>query len=134
MRIVQSWFNIHKVLIFGFLTAIALPVYDLISKHETDTMTVILAVATAAIAFIGRNMRGKWVTIIGIVGSTIITKFTETHGVGIDWRALVLQILIQAIALATPAPKSIGYEHTDIIQEAKREGEQIEPTVAPPKP
>ncbi len=131
MNNIKYWLNAHKVLLIGLITAIAMPVYDLIQNGETSTKVIVLAAATALISWLGRNMRGQWVTIVGILGSTVVTKLGE-EGEVLNWKAVALQVIIQMLALATPAPKSRGYEETDIIMEAKREGELIEPTVAPP--
>ena len=127
----KIWFNNYKVLILGFISAIAMPLYELQTTGQTSPKILLLAASTAAITWISRNLRGQWFTIAGLVGSSLITALTD--GV-INWRAVVLQILIQIIGVALPPAKSVGYERTAIIMETKKEGEQAVPTEAPPAP
>lgn len=131
----ETWFNKHKVLIIGLLMAIALPINDLITTGETSKKVIIISAATAALAFLSRNIRGQWATIIGLIGTTLATYLTMVQtGQQISWSQIVLQFVIAVLAAIAPPAKSRGYENTPLIATAKKEGERLTPTSAPPQP
>lgn len=131
----NTFFGKYKVLIIGLLSAIALPVYDLIQHGETSTKVIVMAAAAALTAYLSRNLRGQAGTIAAIVGTMLATYVTQDQtGQPISWAQIFLQGVILYLGAASAPPKSRGYEHSDIIMEAKKEGEAIVPTPAPPAP
>lgn len=129
----KEWFNAHKVLILGLLASVALPINDLITQGETSTKVIVFSAITAILTFLARNLRGQWVTIAGILGTTFTYYITMDSTGNIEWGKIIMFVVMQVFAIVAPPAKSRGYEHTDIIAEAKAEGEQIKPTTAPPK-
>ncbi len=131
----SDWFTKNKVLIIGLLSAIALPIYDLISKGETSTKVIVMAAAVALTSYLSRNLRGQWQSISAIVGTVLATYITqEQTGNPISWAQLIMQGIVLFLGASSAPAKSIGYEHTPVIMEAKKEGEAITPTPAPPAP
>lgn len=131
----QEWFTKNKVLIIGLLSAVILPIYDLISKGETSTKVIIMAAAVALTAYLARNLRGQWQTIAGIVGTVLATYIAQqTSGQSVSWLQLIMQAVVLFLAASSSPAKSIAYERTPVIAEAKRQAEAAVPTTAPPKP
>lgn len=131
----SDWFTKNKVLIIGLLSAIALPVYDLVSKGVTSTMDIAMAGAVALTAYLSRNLRGQWQTIATAVGTVLATYLTQqSTGHPISGFQLVMQFIVLFLGASAAPAKSIGYEKTSVIMEAKKEGETIVPTAAPPPP
>lgn len=130
----SEWFTKNKVLIIGLASAIALSLYELVSKGETSTKVFIVSAAVAITSFLSRNLRGQWQTIAAIIGTVLATYIAQDQTGNVSWAQLFLQGIILFLGASSSPAKSIGYEKTPVIAEAKKEGEQIAPTVAPPKP
>lgn len=125
----KEWFDKNKVLIIGLLSAIALPIYDLISKGETSTKVIVMAAAVALTSYLARNLRGQWQTIAGIVATVLATYIAqEQSGQPISWTQLILQGVILFLGASSSPAKSLGYEKTATIVAAKSEGEKAIPT------
>lgn len=127
-----DWFTKNKVLIIGLASAIALPVYELISKGDTSSKIIITAVAVALTSYLARNLRGQWQTIASIVGTVLATYIVQDQTGNVSVAQLIMQFIILFLGASSAPAKSIGYEHTPVIMEAKKEGESIVPTPAPP--
>lgn len=128
----SNWFSKNKVLIIGLLSAIALPIYDLVSKGETSTKVIIMAAAVALTSYLSRNLRGQWQTIAAIVATVLATYIAQDKAGTVSIWQLIMQFIVLFLGASSSPAKSIGYEHTTVIAEAKREGENIVPTPAPP--
>lgn len=130
----EKFFGNNKVVIIGFLTAVALAVSELIKGGESSTKVLIFSAAIAAASWLARNLRGQWATITGLLGSALSTYLTMVQAGTVSWSQLILTLVVSLLAVLSAPAKSIGYEHTDIIMEAKKEGELTNPTSAPPNP
>ena len=131
----KDFFNKNKVLIIGLLSAIALPIYDLVSSGETSLKVCVMAGLVALTSYLARNLRGQWATIAGAVGTMLATYITQDQsGQPISWAQIILQGVVLLLAATAPPAKSRGYEHTEVIVEAKAAGEAATPTLAPPQP
>lgn len=131
----KEFLHKNKVLIVGLLSAIALPVYELIQKGETSAKVIAMSAAVALTAYLSRNLRGQWGTIAGIIGTMLATYITQDQtGQPISWAQIVLQGVILFLAASSAPAKSVGYEQAPVIAQAKQEGEKAVPTIAPPPP
>lgn len=130
----NAFFDKYKVVILGLLISILQPLLEFITTNGITAKGVILCVIGAAFSWFARNFRGQFQTIVGIlqlalgnyVGGQALTTAVIVQ--------IVLQIIIAYLAASTSPIKSRGYEHTEIVVEAKREGEILVPTIAPPEP
>ena len=130
----KDFFNQHKVLIIGFLSAIFLPLQDLVNRGEISWQTGVTAFAVAATGYLARNLRGQWATISGILGTVVADYVAQsTSGKPVNVWQLVMTFVVLFLAASSSPAKSRGYEHTDTIVEAKAAGETLTPTLAPPK-
>lgn len=121
----QDWFTKNKVLIIGLLSAIALPIYDLISKGETSTKVIVMAGAVALTSYLSRNLRGQWQSIATIVGTVLATYIAQEQAGAVSWAQLIMQAIVLYLGASASPAKSVGYEKTPIIVEAKKEGDTI---------
>lgn len=125
----------NKVIIIGLLSAVALPVYDLINKGETSVKVLVMAGAVALTSYVARNMRGQWATIASSVGTMLATYLTQSEtGQPVTWVQLIGQGILLILGASAPPIKSIGYEQTKVISQAEAAGEKAVPTIAPPPP
>lgn len=132
----QSWFNRNKVLFIGLLSAVAVAMTPFVQTGDVgDTVTwaaIGYAAMLATIAFLGNAWRGQGATLFGVIGTALTTiSNLLVSGSDIPPRQFIIQVVLQtfiAFALAVgPDPKSRGYEHSQPIIEAKKEGEEIRP-------
>lgn len=129
----KDFLSKNKVLIIGLLSAIALPVYDLIKNGETSTKVLVMSAAVALTSYLSRNLRGQWQTIAATFGTMLATYMTQEAGEQpISWAQIIGQGIILFLAAASAPAKSIGYEKTPVIVAAKEEGEKIAPTPSMP--
>jgi hypothetical protein len=121
-----SWFDRNKVLLFGLLSTILLPLATFLKTGGVPAQVIVMTIAAAVLTFLARNLRGQWVSIMGIIGASLATYAAPT----VDWWALILEVLAAVGFVIAPPAKSIGYEKTTIIVQAKTQGEQIQPSSA----
>lgn len=129
-----SWFHKNKVLLIGLVMSVALPLSDLLNKGVTSTKVLVVAGLAAITSVLARNLRGQIGTLAGVIGTLLATYFTDSNNHPISWAQITLQAIILYFGASSAPPKSIGYERTAEIVEAKKQGELLVPTLAPPKP
>lgn len=133
----MNFFNKWKVLIIGMLLSIFGPVNDIITTGTTSVKVLIIAAIGGLISYIATDMRGQIQTIAGVFQLSLGTYLTMSSA-GPITRLQIAQIIVQTaiayLAASTGPMKSRGYEHSPIIVEAKKEGNELYPTVAPPNP
>ena len=126
----SEFLNKYKVIIFGCLSAIALTVSELFKTGETNVKVLVFAGIVVALSFLANNLRGQIATIIGLVGTAVVTYVTmQTLGT-ITWAQIIIEFIVALLAVFTPPAKSRGYESSYAIQQAKVEGENKQPSSA----
>jgi uncharacterized protein YcfJ len=130
-----SFWQKNQVLITSIASALIMflqPVID--SGQEIDWKVIGLGALAVVAGIIGNEFRGKGQSIAGILGA-IAYSYMEVMKTGeLSWDRFILSVVIGIAGLAAPPFKSIGYEKTDIIKQAKKEGELDVPTPIGPKP
>lgn len=121
----QEWFTKNKVLVIGLLSAIALPIYDLISKGETSTKVIIMSASVALTSYLARNLRGQWQTIFTIIGTVLATYIAQDQTGTVSIAQLIMQAIVLYLGASASPAKSIGYEKAPVIEAAKKEGDVI---------
>lgn len=130
----QNFFQKNKVFILGLLASISLILQEFIGQPEVDLKVIGFAVGMATLAFLAKEWRGQGLSIIGIVGN-LAGAFITVHETGnFSWLQFVLTGTVAIIAASAPDPKSRGYEHTETITQAKKQGEKIQPAALTNKP
>lgn len=130
----KNWINENKVFLAGLLTAVALTLTEILKAGETSIKLIVFAGFIAAASYLARNLRGQWATIAGLVGNGLAAYLTMLESGSVSWAQLILQFIIGMLAIIAAPAKSIGYEKSPIIEEARREGEVIKPSTAPKPP
>lgn len=129
----KKWFAEHKVFILGGLSAIAVVLQQFLGK-DVHWKVLLFAAMMAALAYLAKEWRGQGLSIVGIVGN-LAGVFVTIHQTGnFTWSQFAIQAIVAIISTAVPDPKSRGYEKTDIITTAKKEGEEINPASLTAKP
>lgn len=123
----KQYFQSNKVFIFGLLGAIAVTLQEFISDTGISFKVIGFAVLMAALSYLAKEWRGQGLSITGIAGNLAAVFITVYQNGEFTWVQFALQAVIAIIATASPDPKSIGYEKTDIITQAKIQGEKINP-------
>lgn len=121
----QSFFQRNKVLLLGLLGSIGLALSSFVGQAALEPKPLVYAVLTAALSFLANNLRGQWVSIAGILGTSLSTYITMEQTGNISWQQLLLQAVVALIAIVSPSGKSKGYEHTDEIVMAKIKGDKL---------
>lgn len=123
----NTFWDKNKVLLLGLLPAIAVVLQQFVGQPEVDFKVVGFAALIAALSYFAKEWRGQGLSILGIVG-TLSGAFVTIQQTGnFTWSQFALSALVAVISTAVPDPKSRGYENTEVIKEAKREGEIIQP-------
>lgn len=119
---IVAFFTTNKVFILGLLAAIAVVLQQFLAEPTVDWKTVGLAVGIAILSYVANLWRGQGVTILGIIG-TLAYVFVQNFasGVPLDWNKLILAALIAISFAVAPPPKSVNYEKSAVIVEAKEQ-------------
>lgn len=134
MQKVKGVLMANKVIIFGLLSAVAMTVQELSSEYATDYKVLALAAFVAAVSFLAKNLRGQWATIIGSVlpSLVVILDKVETH-TPITWGAMGSAMVLAFLGVVAPPAKSLSYETSPVVAEAKKEAAEIDASSEPPK-
>lgn len=122
----KQFFSKNKVLLTGLVSAVLMALYSFTVAPTTDWVIVGYSAFIAAGSFLANNLRGQWPTIIGVLLTSAATIY-ESYSTGVPLNAvhLIYTCAINiGLALVGP-PKSIGYERTGTIEQAKAEGDRI---------
>lgn len=132
----QSLWDKNKVFILGLLASIAVTLQQFVGQPDDDVKwkAVGFAVMMTVLSFLARNWRGQGLSIVGIIGNLAGVFVTIQETGQFSWIQFILQGSIAIIAAAGSDPKSRGYENTEVIKEAKKEGEAIRPAALTAKP
>lgn len=124
----------NKVLIIGLLSAVLLAVSELIKGGQSSTKVLIFSGLIAAAGFLANNLRGQVASIIGLLGNSLTVFLTMQQQGTVSWAQLLIQFMVGVLAILAAPAKSEGYEKTELIKEAKKEGEIIQPSPTLPNP
>lgn len=117
----------NKVFLVGLAGALALALQQFLGTPDVNFAAVGFAVLIAVLSFFAKEWRGQGVTILGIIG-TVSGVFVTLNQTGMfSWQQFFLTSVAAILAAVAPPPKSSGYEKSDLIKEAKAEGEEINP-------
>lgn len=118
----------YQVLIASVASALVIFLQQAIIAPEIDWKAIGLGAATIAAGIVGNELRGKGLSITGII-SAVAISFHELQTTGnLSLDRLILSIALQIGMLALPPFKSIGYEYAEEIKRAKIQGEADVPT------
>lgn len=117
----ENFFQKYQVLISGLAGALVLVLQQFISTAEVglDYKALILAALVAVGGYLGNALRGRGVSVAGIIG-VVGTTFATIQGTGhFTWAQFVLGITIGLLAIVAPPPKPATYETNKVIVQAK---------------
>jgi hypothetical protein len=123
-QLIAFW-DKNKVFILGLSSAIALSLQQFTDAETMDIKVIAFAGLMAALSFLAKEWRGQGLSITGIVGNAAYVFITLQQNGGFTWQQFILQTIILIVTIASPDPKSRGYENTPVITEAKILGEQL---------
>lgn len=132
----NTFWDKYKVFILGALGSIALAIEPFATNAPNDVKWKVVGFAAlmGLLSFFAKEWRGQGLSIIGVLGSLSAAFVTVYNTGNFTWNQFILQAIIAAIAAVGADPKSRGYENTDTIKDAKKEGEQITPAQFTAKP
>jgi membrane protein implicated in regulation of membrane protease activity len=125
----NTFWDKNKVFILGLLGAIAVTLEQFINNPDNDIKWKVVGFAAlmAVLSYLAKEWRGQSTSIIGILGSLAAAFVTVQNTGKFTWNQFILQAVVAVIAAVASDAKSRGYENTETIKSAKREGEQINP-------
>lgn len=117
----ETFFQKYQVLIAGLAGALVLVLQQFVSNAETqlDYRALGLAALVAIGGYLGNALRGRGVSvagILGVVGTTFATIQSSGH---FTWAQFGLGVTIGFLAIVAPPPKPATYETNALIKEAK---------------
>lgn len=137
----MTFWKKNQVFIIGGLLAVVQVISTFISDvtAEVQWTAVGYAVLVTVLNYIARNWRGQTTTMITALITTLGIAGAQLElGSDIKWIPFALSMLaaflVQYLGAVSADAKSRGYEASEIIQEAKKEGEEIQPASLTAKP
>lgn len=126
---ITTFWNKNKVFILGLLGAIALAIEPFAANTTDDVKWKVVGFAAliAVLSYFAKEWRGQGLSIVGILGNVSAVFITVYNTGHFTWNQFILQLILAIITAAGADPKSRGYENTQVIKDAKKEGEQINP-------
>jgi hypothetical protein len=118
----RTFLKNNQVLISGLAGAILVVLQQYTQSGETSYKALLLAVAIAVGGYLANNLRGKGVSVAGLLGVAGGAFATIAQTGELTWTNFFVFFIMGFLALIAPPPKSEGYERTDTIQTAKDEG------------
>lgn len=131
-----TFWNKNKVFILGLLSSIALAIQPFATNttEEVRWKVVGFAALVAALSYFAKEWRGQGLSIVGILGNISAVFVTVWNTGNFSWNQFILQVILAVLTAAGADPKSRGYENTQVIKDAKKEGEEINPAQLTAKP
>jgi hypothetical protein len=124
----QNFWQKYQVLLSGLIGAIAVSLQQFLGTSTTpvDWKVIGFAVLLAASSWAANNLRGKGVSVIGIIGVAGYAISSVAVNGKIDLNQLILAFLVGLGAMIAPPAKSESYEQSPTIVAAKQEGAAID--------
>jgi len=122
---VQTFLEKYKVFLSGLAAALVLALTEFLSQPVVDWKVVGFAALMAILSYVANQWRGQGVTILGIVGTLAYSFVTLQTSGTFTWQQFILSSVVALLAAVAPPAKSLGYEKTAVIEQAKREGDAI---------
>ena len=121
MSKLQAFFVKYKVFLTGLAGAIALSINQLLSAsgHSEDLKVYLYAAGMAILSYIATQWRGQGVSIVGVIGTLSGVFVTMQQSGTFTWTEFGLYGTVALLALVSPAPKPLSYEHNATIVAAK---------------
>jgi amino acid permease len=122
----KAFYIANQVLLSGLISAIVISLQQFMSVANPDWAVIGFAVLLAAASWAGNNLRGKGVSVLGILGVAGASFATVAETGHINKSQLILSFVIGLGALIAPPAKNESYEKSAIITRAKEEGTAIQ--------
>lgn len=94
---IETFFSANKVFFLGLLGAIGMTLQQILST-TTNWGVIGFAVVIAGLSYAAKTLTGKLASLIGVLGSSIVTISTIATGGHVDIQQLVISTLA-AVAL-----------------------------------
>jgi membrane protein implicated in regulation of membrane protease activity len=133
---IKPFWDKNKVFICGLLGSIALAIEPFAANTSDDVKWKVVGFSAlvAVLSFFAKEWRGQGLSIIGILGNVSAVFVTVWNTGHFTWNQFILQLILAILTAAGADPKSRGYENSELIKEAKKEGEQMNPAQLTTKP
>jgi len=125
---IKTFWQKYQVLITGAFMSVIVAFQQFVNRATVDWKVVGFAGLIALGAWAGNNLRGKGVSVAGLIGAAGYAVSTTFINGKMDLNQLLLSFVIAAGSLVAPPPKSEAYEQSAIIQRAKAEAKVIDPS------
>jgi hypothetical protein len=124
----QNFWQQYQVLLTGLIGAIAVTLQQFLGTATTpvDWKVIGFAVFLAVASWAANNLRGKGVSVIGIIGVAGYAISSVAVNGKIDLNQLILAFLIGLGAMIAPPAKSAAYEQSATIVAAKQQAAAID--------
>lgn len=132
----KEFFEKNKVFLVGLLAAVLVAIQPFGQTDKIQWAAVALAGGIAALSYLAKEWRGQGMSILGIIAiaADILILSYQNGGTELNWEKALFNFILAIGFTVIPDPKSRGYEQTDVIKAAKKEGEEILPAKLTAKP
>lgn len=126
----QTFWQKYQVLITGAVMSIVVALQQFLGTPAVDWKVVGFAALIAIGSWAGNNLRGKGVSVAGLIGAAgYAVSVTAING-AINISQLILAFIVAAGSLVAPPPKNESYEQSATIVKAKDEAKAIDPATS----
>jgi hypothetical protein len=103
---IESFFSGNKVFFLGLLGAVGVVLQQFISSASIDWKVVGFAAVVAGLSYAAKNLTGTVASLLGILGSVVLTISTVASGGHVSWNQLILSTLAAVITVVTGSSTS----------------------------
>jgi hypothetical protein len=132
-KLIALW-TANKVFILGLVGAVGMVLEQYMNEANPDYKVIGFAAAIAAISYLAKSLRGQWVSVLGVLGTSLSTVATAVEsGNKVSWFQIIVSTILAIVSAVSPAGKSLSYETSPVVTEAKKEAAVIDSQSEPPK-
>ncbi len=119
----------NKLFWTGLAGAVIVAVQQIFIEPVIDWKAVGFAAFIAIGGYVATTLRGQNISMWSMIANIIVLVVTDANDQAFDWKQLGIQAALQVLAWIASDAKPVGYERTDVIRQAKIEGQVVTPNV-----
>lgn len=103
---IEAFFAGNKVFVLGSLSAIGVALQQFLGSATVDYKVIGFAALIAVLSYLAKSLTGAVASIIGVIGSAVLTISQVASGGHVSWGQLILSTVVALIGVVTGAATS----------------------------
>lgn len=118
----------NKLFWTGLIGAAIVAVQQLAFEPVIDWKAIGFAAFIAIGGYVATTLRGQNISMYTMIANILAVVITDANDMVFDWKQLGFQVALQVLAWVSSDAKPVGYERTDVIKNAKIQGQIVTPS------